>query len=44
MKPTMSEKKNTLDGIKNTLYMTDKKISELEDTEIELPKMKQKKR
>lgn len=39
----MSEKKSTLDGIKNILEMTDK-ISELEDTVTELSKMKQKKR
>lgn len=43
MKTIMSEKKNTLDKIKNILDMTDKKISEPEDTVIELSKIKQKK-
>lgn len=35
----MSEKKNTLDKIKNIIEMTDKKISELEDMVIELSKI-----
>lgn len=43
MKTIMSEKKNTLDKIKNILDMTDKKISEPEDTVIELSKIKQEK-
>lgn len=43
MKTIMSKKKNTLDKIKNILDMTDKKISEPEDTVIELSKIKQEK-
>lgn len=39
----MSEKKNTLDGMKNISDTTDKRIRELEDTGIEPFKMKHKK-
>lgn len=39
IKAAMSEKKNTLDKIKNIIEMTDKKISELEDMVIELSKI-----
>lgn len=38
MKATMSEKKNTLDKIKNTLGTTNKNVSKPEDTVIELSK------
>lgn len=37
MKTTMPEMKNTLEGINNRLVITEKKISELEDTAVETP-------
>lgn len=44
MKTTMTETKNTLDGINRRLVIAEGKISELEDKAIVLYKIKQRKR
>lgn len=44
METTMSEMINTLDRINRKLDITEKKISESEDIEIKLSKMKQRKK
>lgn len=44
MKTTMTETKNTLDGINRRLVIAEGKISELEDKAVVLYKIKQRKR